>query len=159
MSEVALLNSTDTVPLLMKVSRPRSQILLRAHSPDGTIRLTSQDLVHCRCLHLTVPCGPRLQTLKAQGYSCIPAYRNIGLHPYAIALAEGSFDIWGEEVDGVLCLLRWPDPNEVVNMEMPIAVMGRGERKLRLVARSPTEYTKRVLVEEDRVAGTETAFM
>lgn len=102
---------------------------------------------------------PRLQTLKAQGYGCIPGYRNIGLHPYAIALAEGSFDIWGEEVEGVLCLLRWPDPKEVVNMEMPIAVMGRGERKLRLVARSPTEYTKRVLVEEDRVAGAEIALM
>lgn len=61
--------------------------------------------------------------------------------------------MWGEQVEGVLCLLRWPTPKEVVNMEMPLAVMGRGERSMRLVARSPTEYTKRVLVEEDQAAG------
>lgn len=83
----------------------------------------------------------------------------MGLHPYAIALAEGSFDVWGEEVEGVLCLLRWPEPKEVVNMEMPIAVMGRGKRNMQLVARSPTEYTKRVLVEEDRAAGTDPVFV
>lgn len=94
-----------------------------------------------------------MQTLKAQGYGSIPGYRNLGLHPYAIALAEGSFNVWGKQVEGVLCLLRWPDPKEVINMEMPIAVMERGNRSMQLVARSPSEYTKRVLVEEDQAAG------
>lgn len=98
--------------------------------------------------------GDALQTLKAQGHEPIPGYRNLGLHPYAIAMAEGTVDVWGEPVQGVLCALRWPQPSSNKNMEIPIVVMERGSRSMKLVARSAKEYTARVLAEEDLKAGT-----
>jgi hypothetical protein len=77
----------------------------------------------------------------------------MGLHPYAIAMAEGTIDVWGEPMQGVLCALRWPQPSSHVNMEIPIVLMQRGSRNMQLVARSPKEYTARVLAEEDLKAG------
>lgn len=94
-----------------------------------------------------------LQTLKAQGHNPIPGYRNLGLHPYAIAMAEGTIDVWGEPMQGVLCALRWPKPSSHTGMEIPIVVMERGSRNMQLVARSAKEYTARVLAEEDMKAG------
>lgn len=91
--------------------------------------------------------------LKVQGLDPIPGYRNLGLHPYAIAMAEGTIDVWGESVEGVLCAVRWPQPSANTNMEIPIAVMQRGSTNMQLVARSAKEYTARVLAEEDMRAG------
>lgn len=98
-------------------------------------------------------CSGLVQTLKAQGHDPIPGYWNMGLHPYAIAMAEGSIDVWGEPMQGVLCALRWPQPSSHTNTEIPIVVMQRGSRNMQLVARSAKEYTSRVLAEEDMKAG------
>jgi hypothetical protein len=138
MSEVALLDGTANIPLLTEV---RTAATTELHT---TLQLQS-----ARVIRRT----SSLQTLKAQGHDPIPGYRNLGLHPYAIALAEGDFDIWGQAAGGVLCALRWPQPSANENMEIPIVLMARGGRQMQLVARSAKEYTTRVLVEEDLKAG------
>jgi hypothetical protein len=94
-----------------------------------------------------------MQTLQAQGLQLVPSYSNRGLHPYALAMAEGAMEVWGKPMDGVLCVVRWPQPSKYPNMEMPIVVMKRGGSHMTLVARSAKEYVTRVLVEEDLKAG------
>jgi hypothetical protein len=84
----------------------------------------------------------------------VPPYSNRGLHPYAIALAEGAFHAWGQESDSaVVCLIRWPQPGRYPNMEMPVVLMERGAKGMNLVARSPREYVTRTLAEEDFEVG------
>jgi hypothetical protein len=78
----------------------------------------------------------------------MPGYRSMDLLPYVIE-AEGTIDVWGQPIQGVLCSLRWPKPSSHANMEIPIVLMQRGSRSMQLVVRWPKEYTARVLAEED----------
>jgi hypothetical protein len=93
------------------------------------------------------------QALHAQGHATIPSYCTRGLHPFTIAVAEGVFDVWGTPSSGVLCLLRWPQPDKAPNMPMPLVLMERGSKRLQLVARSIREYVARLLLEEDMREG------
>lgn len=83
----------------------------------------------------------------------VPPQQTQGLHPWTIALAEGPVSAWGDVVDGVVCLIRWPQPSKYPNMETPLAVMPRGGRKATLMARSAREYLARMFAEEDLAAG------
>ena len=94
-----------------------------------------------------------LQTLQAQGYQSLPCYRTGGLHPLTISLVEGTIDVWGQKQQGVLCFLRWPQPAKQPNMEVPLVLMQRGQKRMQLVARSAKEYITRLLMEEDLAAG------
>lgn len=90
-----------------------------------------------------------VQTLHAQGLQIVPPHNTRGLHPYAIALAEGDAHVWSDPLEGVLCVLRWPQPSKCPTMEMPLVAMRRGGLGMRLVARSAREYVARALLEEE----------
>ena len=49
------------------------------------------------------------------------------------------------------CLLRWPERQAV--MGLPVVCMRRGERSVRLLARSASEYMHRALAEEEERTG------
>ena len=95
----------------------------------------------------------RVQTLRAQGFKAVPPHSTQGLHPLAIALAEGNLSLWGKQGQGVLCVLRWPQPEKQPKMALPLVFMQRGSGSMQLVARSAREYVTRVLAEEDSSSG------
>lgn len=116
--------------------------------------MSSPWLRHLNALQcISSPIVPCVQTLETQGLQAVPSYSTRGLHPFAIPLAEGEFQAWGNRQTGVVCVLRWPQPGKYPNMEMPVAVMTRGARGMQLVARSAREYIARALAEEDRTTG------
>lgn len=96
------------------------------------------------------PNAAAVQALTWQGQDLVSPESNAALHPLAIPIAEGPISFWGADAqDTVTCLLRWPAPAAHPGMEMPIVAMQRGARSMVLVARNPTEYLTRLLLEED----------
>lgn len=96
------------------------------------------------------PNAAAVQALTWQGQDLVSPENNAALHPLAIPIAEGPISFWGADAqDTVTCLLRWPAPAAHPGMEMPIVAMQRGARSMVLVARNPTEYLTRLLLEED----------
>lgn len=101
-----------------------------------------------------VPCPKRLPTLlkvlEAQGHSVLSPSDRTGLHPLVVPLSTFNDKDGG---NGVLGLLRWPQPNQHKAMQLPLVSMQRNGANLTLLARSVDEYLHRLLAEEDDAAG------
>ena len=76
-----------------------------------------------------------------------------GPAPSAASAASDSGDGGASEGSQpvVTCLLRWPERQAV--MGLPVVCMRRGERSVRLLARSASEYMHRALAEEEERTG------
>lgn len=85
--------------------------------------------------------------LEAQGGRRADGEPTAGLHPYVVPLAAA-----GDAVTGVL---RWPRPAEHPDLVLPVVRMDRGGRTVHFLARSPEEYCRRALAEEDLAGGAE----
>lgn len=105
-----------------------------------------------------------IAVLQAQGSSVVPPSSRSGLHLLLVPLAEGpapsaasaASDSGNECASAgsqpvVTCLLRWPERQAV--MGLPVVCMRRGERSVRLLARSASEYVHRALAEEEEKTG------
>mmetsp|Transcript_11039 Transcript_11039/g.15020 ORF Transcript_11039/g.15020 Transcript_11039/m.15020 type:complete len:395 (+) Transcript_11039:103-1287(+) len=94
-----------------------------------------------------IPAPPLLpalvRVLQAQGHSLLNPKERKGLHPLLMPLAQG------DQGDGVLGLLRWPEATSGVGLP----VVRSGEHGLTLVAHSAQEYIHRALVQEDMELG------
>jgi hypothetical protein len=84
---------------------------------------------------------PLISVLQAQGETAVAPSNRSGLHPFLVPLTESS------NGGPLTCVLRWPQGH--VGMELPVVRMSRGDRTVKLLARSPAEFLHKALAEED----------